>query len=76
MKRCSQSCYLQIGNPHRGDNAKHHEEHATDDRGGYAGKHCPHFPKDTAQEHGTGTSNDHHATPYLGWEEEQVVMHQ
>lgn len=64
------SRYLQIGNPHCRDNSKHHKEHAPDHGGGYAGKHCPDFPRDAAEEHGAGTSNDHHSTPYLGQEEE------
>lgn len=68
-------CYLQIGNPHCRDNSKHHKEHASNHGGGYAGKHRPDFPEDATQEHSAGTSNDHHATPYLGQEEAEAVMH-
>lgn len=75
MKQHSHSCYLQIGNPYCRDNSKHHKEHASNHRGGYAGKHRPDFPEDAAQEHGAGTGNDHHSTPYLGQEEEEAVTH-
>lgn len=74
MKQHAHSSYLQIGNPHCCDNAKHHKEHASDDRGGYAGKHRPDFPEDAAEEHGAGAGNDHHAAPDLGQEEEEAVV--
>lgn len=75
MQQCSHSCYLQTGNAHCRDNSKHHEEHASNHRDGNAGQHGPNLPQDAAQEHGTGTSNDHHSAPHLRQEEEEAVTH-